>query len=633
MRLVLFFLLSAAFLAVPVDGLKVHLLLVGRDDLSAASGYSALLEGLQRELEGKGTFEQVVVEKRKGGELTDRLRDIKAEDPNAHVFLLQHGMQAGAVGLQEWIDRERGELKSSPVSGVVLLSSFLQRVRFRPGMRACAEKASIQPKCELKHPLGILPDQARRCETENKIDFPLPVLEIGGELDGIVRLTRVAEDAYVFNEQTERGENKDTSMPSVVLVPGMNHRTLLDQNAVPRQVEQADLEAERDNEEVLQEVARLVRLFTESVTKVAEPPSEADLDFLSSTRTSSESLLRPLFSAFGSETGEGSWWYTDHFDEKGQSPVAAQAQKVLVGTLPSNITQGMSVDWETSSEFRLLSDEDLIPPYYRGKHRADVGVQVDEEKKRIVLKSNVIVQLRYRQLSVWSVGLGLNGKAVLLEEKAALLGGPAKKDALFSDAHDLGDSPVSALEMGVKLASRQFVADKILKATSREEEEAPASLDDGSLCKAVNGEIWTQAEGLLSDEQRQRFKEKGVPVRFGEDVTPKPSWGPFWIWGYMDWEFKKERGEVEASSKVAFYSLDANPYGAGNHYCKLVSPARAVEWILVDGLKMKKENLGLRAEGEGRTEGPHPSHLRGGALKPFETERLGEKRDERMTEM
>lgn len=58
----------------------------------------------------------------------------------------------------------------------------------------------------------------------------------------------------------------------------------------------------------------------------------------------------------------------------------------------------------------------LIPPYYRPKHRPNLT------KDGGVLRSLTVAQLRYVELSVLQVAAGLNGWAVIKEEKVPPLG-------------------------------------------------------------------------------------------------------------------------------------------------------------------------------------------------------------------
>ena len=81
----------------------------------------------------------------------------------------------------------------------------------------------------------------------------------------------------------------------------------------------------------------------------------------------------------------------------------------------------------------------------------------------------------------------------------------------------------------------------------------------------------------------QRFAAKGIPLVMVADKKPTPPAGPWWIWNYL--QYSATPASLEVQSWFAFYSLSSNPYGAGNHYCKLLSPARALEHIFIDGLR------------------------------------------------
>ena len=72
------------------------------------------------------------------------------------------------------------------------------------------------------------------------------------------------------------------------------------------------------------------------------------------------------------------------------------------------------------------------------------------------------------------------------------------------------------------------------------------------------------------------------------DMKPFPPAGPWWIWNYLQYTKNTTtagKPTLDVASWYAFYSTSGLAYGAGNHYCKLLSPARAMEWIYTDSLK------------------------------------------------
>jgi hypothetical protein len=252
---------------------------------------------------------------------------------------------------------------------------------------------------------------------------------------------------------------------------------------------------------------------------------------------------------------EGSWWWTGQSDEQGSSPWAAQAQRLMAEPMPEGFDK-----WAVANEFHMLSDESGIPPYYRAKHRPEISVDGGK------IQSSSVTQLRYTTLSVTETAAGENGYAIIKEETSALLNNLA----------DDGDDYVSAIEIATKLASRQLIY-------NRTGADAPESLDDGDRCKAINEAAYDLAMKSASDAAKARFQKNGRPLVMVADVKPSPPAGPWWIWNYLTYDDKGDRMEV--SSYYAFYSLSAADYGAGNHYCKLLSPARALEWIYTDGLR------------------------------------------------
>lgn len=506
---------------------NVGIVFSGRSDQPSAS-YEGLVQAIKSALKPDG-IEVFVSFVTQSTDIPAAITTLKSQSNVTRIFLAGHSMTSGGQMIQKYAHDNPAQ-----ANGVILLSSFLQRV-YRPDVAACLPKASIQPKVDFSHLLGYLQDGAHDCYGSNTVSFPLPVLTVGGELDGVVRITRIAEAYYTQAVLT----NAQQKFP-VVVIPGMNHAQFYNGTALP-----TDLEADVSTDVALSSVAKVVRAFIIQITTGVPFPA----DILNASKT----YFQPIVSAFVEK--EGSWFFTGGDDEHGSSPWAAQAQEWMAEPLPDAWT------WTVSNQFRLVSDEEKIPPYYRPKHRPEGNVTGSR-----AISSSTVSQLRFIELTVTETKAGLDGWAIIKEEKLNIL------TALPDD----GSVYVSAIEIATKLFSRQ-------KAYNITGYPSPASLDDGDRCKPINQKAYDWALQAVSPEARQRFLSKGFPLEMVADEKPNPPAGPWWIWTYLG--YNKAATSLQIKSYYAFYSLDADPYGAGNHYCKLLSPARALEYILVDGLR------------------------------------------------
>jgi hypothetical protein len=94
----------------------------------------------------------------------------------------------------------------------------------------------------------------------------------------------------------------------------------------------------------------------------------------------------------------------------------------------------------------------------------------------------------------------------------------------------------------------------------------------------------------------ERFNSLGVPIHLGED---KESHG---LWAYLPMLYKQTqdsngRDIIEISS-IQLKTDVKYPIGifAGMHYCKLLSPAKVMEWLYIDGLRARNFLSGKRAK-------------------------------------
>mmetsp|Transcript_40330 Transcript_40330/g.90609 ORF Transcript_40330/g.90609 Transcript_40330/m.90609 type:complete len:551 (-) Transcript_40330:244-1896(-) len=517
----------------PPDTSKAAVVLAFQGRPDAASGaYDALISEVQSEGVKAGVSVWAVT-----GPSFDDMKSAIQSTVSAHqakLFYAGHGMGgAGEAAAQ-------AAAGDSTAEGAILVAGFLPR-DYRPDLQACKAKWGTQPthKCPKGKglplcPGGYLPEGSHDCSATGipAPKFPVPTLSVGGELDGVVRVSRVAEAWY-----TQKG----TPEHKVVVVEGMNHGDLL--GTVPSSVQARDLVSEIGGDKAKAQVASIVAGFLAD-PKSYNPPAADD-------------TLSPFEKMFVEQ--EGSWWWTPNSEESGSSPWAAAAQEKMCEPLSDTKLQ-----WETSNEFHLLSDEDGIPPYYRAKHRPNVTMQGGK------VAGSTVAQLRYTTLTVTQVAAGENGYELIKEEKAGILG----TNAITDDGSDY----VSAIEIATKLSSRQLCYNR----TNAPED--PESLDDGDHCAAINQAAYDMAMSTASSAARARFQKSGRPMKMVSDRKPTPPAGPWWVWNYLQYNDKGTDG-MEISSWYAFYSLTAPSFAAGNHYCKLLSPARALEWIYTDGLR------------------------------------------------
>lgn len=511
---------------------------LGRTD-AADSAYESFKEALAHEAFVVG-MQVLLISSSSVVDLRKRVSDATEEQPNARVLYVGHGMHGGAASLQEVVQQQPS------IAGLVLVGGFLRR-SWRPSFAECAEKWATQPTHSCPKgkglplcPGGYLPDGVHNCVGPQvpTPTFEVPTLTIGGSLDGVVRIARIAEAWY-----TQHGSDEH----QVALVEGMNHGDLMDN--ISGFVAEKDLQSEIGADEARAAVSKLVVAF-------AREPRNF-------TAVSLDAWFSPFVEMFVKQ--EGSWWWTSNSDETGSSVWAATAQKRMAEPMPLGFEA-----WTVSNEFHLLSDESNIPPYYRERHRPHVTLSDD----RTIVMSRTVAQLRYIKLTVTETAMGLNGYAIIKEEKAGILSNPIYPDD--------GDAAAAAIEIATKLASRQAAYNVTAGGNP------PSTLDDGDRCKTINQAAYDLAVAIASPEARERFRQKGRPLVMVADKKPTPPAGPWWIWNYLSFDDKGAQG-VEVQSWYAFYPLSGPTYGAGNHYCKLLSPARALEWVYTDSLRPSRK--------------------------------------------
>jgi len=108
--------------------------------------------------------------------------------------------------------------------------------------------------------------------------------------------------------------------------------------------------------------------------------------------------------------------------------------------------------------------------------------------------------------------------------------------------------------------------------------------EEGNRCGDINKEALKWAMDNASPKALDRYNKLGKKLVIGDDKGPYNA-GPLWIWTYLEYTDNADKTETLLQAPMmrtpTDYLISA---AAGFHYCKLLSPFRAMEWIYIDSL-------------------------------------------------
>lgn len=150
-------------------------------------------------------------------------------------------------------------------------------------------------------------------------------------------------------------------------------------------------------------------------------------------------------------------------------------------------------------------------------------------------------------------------------------------------------APLSALELRTKMKSRTT----LYKAAGL---SPPPSVDKNmSICRKANELAWSWALANAEESVRQRFEKSGEKfVMVDDKEAPIGFKGPEWIKKQLVYTRVNETGTTYISVQswtfvVGDIPIKSKYIPSGMHYCKLLSPARAMEWIYTDSMRHASE--------------------------------------------
>lgn len=375
-----------------------------------------------------------------------------------------------------------------------------------------------QPIAGLVH-LGCILN--RDYPNANVVDT-VPKLTVTGDLDGLVRASRLAEDIYRYQNSTQH---------STILVHGMNHFGIID-GTPPFMEGLRDLKPEISNG--AQQTGKIVAQFIDRHVLDDSVAQQGLSQKVQATTTYLQPLLHAMELEGSYHLGTPCHECEDDCSNCVEgSPWAARIQHELAPVeLQANIA--LTTDEFKHSWFlNPLSD----PPFFHPT------VELDHSNK-VILKT--VSEAVYEKEDYYAFDAGF-----------------------FSN---------TAMEIRSKFNSPQA----IWNATGRDVPFAPTP----NACSAMNAKTIEWALQNVPETVRQRYLQRGIQLQAGKDI-PHSS-GPSWIWSYLEFKQARKNGKdiriLDSHTMVT--PLDHPvPFAGGKLYCKLLSPARAMDWMYSDSLR------------------------------------------------
>lgn len=421
-----------------------------------------------------------------------------------------------------------------------------------------------------------------------QVEFPVPVLTVGAELDGLCRITRISEALYSQITFHANPDYATDNMP-VVVIDGMNHMQFAS-GEPPSFVKSNDIKAELSEADAHIAVVSDVAAFLDGIYKespsdvlrnrVAESTKYVQPIVDSLLMEGYEQFLPPCYCEAEDEYG-GLQYGTCNSSAKcnGGCPWTGEYSQIVMGGLDEPEINGLRINAVDTIHVVTEEKPSCHLPHIHGldQDNANPGhgdtPPICESPDRCMLHVTTVTQPVYEssgQFDIWRFMFKFPGL-------------------------DTGFLPISATELKTKVKSRQAIweAAGLKNVSYTYTDEFPSEGGSGDRCAEINQASIDWAISMLPEKTRTRYEDFGQKLIVGPDIKTCKA-GPCWIWDPL--RFKKDNdANVVNVQSVGFPSQNKNSYpcgenkllpcSAGFHYCKILSPARALEWMYVDGLR------------------------------------------------
>lgn len=441
------------------------------------------------------------------------------------------------------------------------------------------------------------------------IEFSVPSLTIGGEMDGLLRLTRVVESMYSQIVSAPSNEfDQAVKSKAVTIIEGMNHMQFAS-GEPPKFVLDHDLQSEVSEKDAHKNVISDMSTFLQALQGNALS-SNKYWKILSKRVEDSIKFAQPIIDAF---LLEGNYnynrpCYCETKDEFGG---------LQFGTCVSSPSCNGGSDWTSLYAQPIMGKADGVTV----KNVDSIHI-VTEENPSCHLPHIHSSQYRANEIPWGNPGnIQKDEKTtdwnpyvppLCDKPKGCVLSLTSVTEPIYDNSgeidifrfhfqlntFDTGNLPLAANEMKTKLKSRESVwqAAGFTNVSSVVTDMPVDKKGNHEPCGEIIQAAIDWAMKKVPSKTRGRFEKYGQQFIVGPDIEAVCGGGPCWIWDPIKFNKDDKANTVTVQSVYTFES-NKNPFPCGEektipcptgfHYCKLFSPAKAIEWIYVDGLKNK----------------------------------------------
>ena len=335
-----------------------------------------------------------------------------------------------------------------------------------------------------------------------KSEYPLPIMIINPELDGLQPISRATENFFnQFDRKKIAITSTSVAKHPVIVIEGMNHFQFAEGSPPPR-VKNLDLKSEITNLDAREQVASLVSNFlclnSKNDCKKATAASE-----LISRVTETRKLIDPMIEAYRMEASPLLFDRCDSDTPSAHCPwyaawppqekprVQRPASDCICGAGISNIAATIMANLN-STQYPLINVDALhSAAETKPSHFAHLWTNCTTEAKAVLpclVNSTTVTEPVYKSLGDFSFG------------------------------------PSTAYEVRIKMKSRQAYA--LYTFDSKATLDA---YDSPSICAEINQKSYEWALSKVTPRVLQRFKEFGVAMVMTKDESPIVPIGPGFI--------------------------------------------------------------------------------------------------------